>query len=214
MFCDEIIEEAFECIPKYDDDSVNCFFDCFYDMSLHLTKGYRIILKTKSYFICIGYYGVNIVPNTENVVFEGEYLEPFIHIIDDEGEDNEVWIDYESTLFVGEQLIDVKEENGCYILTFNDFELKVMPHDNPDEIVGLPIENYRSYNYVYGLDRLLTRSCDCGGTGEVLLDNVSDYVVRCKKCKKSTCAEMMVVYAIENWNRGEIYYDLSDIEIK
>ncbi len=211
MFCNEIVEEVFECMPEYDDDSVNWFFDCYHDMALHLTKGYRIILKTKSYFICIGYDGVKIVPNTENVVFAGEYMESCIHIID---ENEEPWIDYESTLFVGEQLVDVKKGNGCYILTFNDFELKIMPHDNPDEIEGLYQESHWSYNYVYGLDRLLTRKCNCGGTGEVLLDFVSDYVIRCNKCKKSTYAEMMVVNAIDNWNRGENPCDLSDIEIE
>lgn len=214
MFCDEIIQEVYECMPEYDNDNVNWFFDCYHDMSLHLTRGYRIVLKTKTYFICIGYDGVKVVPNTENIVSDGEYIEPCIHIIDDESEDNEVWIDYESTLFVGEQLIDVKEENGCYILTFNDFELKIMPHDNPDEIEGLYRENHWSYIYVYGLDRLLTRKCNCGGTGEVLLDFVSDYVIRCNKCKKSTWAEMMVINAIDNWNKGETPCDLPDIEIE
>ena len=211
VFCNESVEEVFECMPEYDDDSVNWFFDCYHDMALHLTKGYRIILKTKSYFICIDYDGVNIVPNTENVVFAGEYLESCIHIID---ENEEPWIDYESTLFVGEQLVDVKKDNGFYVLTFTDFALKVISHNNPDDIEGLRKQKHWSYNFVYGLDRLLTRKCDCGGTGEVFLDFVSDYVVRCNKCKKSTYAEMMVVNAIDNWNRGETPCDLSDIEIE
>ena len=214
MLCNEIIEEVFECMPEYNDNSVNWFFDHYHDMALHLTEGYRIILKTKTYFICIGFYGVKVVSNTENIILDGEYMEPCIHIIDDEDEDEPLWVDYESTLFVGEQLVDVKEENNCYILTFSDFKLKVIPHDNPDDIEGLHKQNHWSYNFVYGLDRLLTRKCDCGGTGEVFLDFVSDYVVRCNKCKKSTYAEMMVVNAIDNWNRGETPCDLSDIEIE
>lgn len=211
MFCAEIIEEVFECMPEYDNDSVNYFFDCYHDMALHLTKGYRIIMKTKTYYICIGYGGVKVVPNTEGVVFDGEYLEPCIHIID---EDEDPWIDYESTLFVGEQLLDVKEENGHYVLTFTDFKLKVIPHTIPDDIESLCNKNHWSYNYVYGLDRLLTRKCDCGGRGEVLLDFVSDYVVRCNKCKKSTYAEMMVVNAIDEWNKGNIPCNLSNVEIE
>lgn len=211
MFCDEIIEEVFECTAEYD-DSVEYHFDCYHDMALHVTQGYRIILKTKTYFICIGYDGVRIVPNTENVVSDGEWFEPCIHILDEES--GETWIDYESTLFVGEKLLAVKEENGYYILTFTDFVLKVIPHDKPDEIEGLCNKNYWSYNYVFGLDRLLTRKCDCGGTGEVLLDFVSDYVVRCNKCKKSTYAEMMVANAIEKWNSGETPCDALDIEIE
>ena len=110
MFCDEIIQEVYECMPKYHNDDVNWFFDCCHDLALHLTKGYRIILKTESFFICIGYDGVKIVPNTENIV--------------------------------------------------------------------------------------------------------SDYVVRCNKCKKATCAEMMVIYAIDNWNKGEIPCDLTGVVIE
>lgn len=219
MFCDEIIQEVYECMPKYHNDDVNWFFDCCHDLALHLTKGYRIILKTESFFICIGYDGVKIVPNTENIVSDDEYIEPCIHIIDEvwideESEDDEAWIDYESTLFVGEQLIDVKKDDGFYVLTFTDFALKVISHNNPDDIVGLHNKSHWSYNYVYGLDRLLTRKCSCGGTGEVLLDFVSDYVVRCNKCKKATCAEMMVIYAIDNWNKGEIPCDLTGVVIE
>lgn len=213
MFCEEIIEAVYECRPDYVTYRAEHFFDCYHDMALHLTKGYRLILKTKTYFLCISFDGVKIAPNTENIISEDEYMEACIHIFD-EDEGKVSWVDYESTLFVGQQLVDVKEEKERYILTFNDFALKVIPHDNPDDIEGLHKANHWSYNYVYGLDRLLTRKCDCGGTGEVLLDFVSDYVVRCSKCKKSTWAGMNVVDAIDDWNEGETPCDLSDIEIE
>ena len=44
----------------------------------------------------------------------------------------------------------------------------------------------------------------CGADGEILLDFVSDYIVRCKKCKKSTWAAMNLIEAIEDWNNGEL----------
>ena len=115
---------------------------------------------------------------------------------------------------MGEKLIDVKEEKGQYILTFTDYVLNVVPYDNPHDIIRRYNENHCSYNYVCGLDRLLTRKCDCGGEGEVLLDFVTDYVVRCNKCKKSTWAEMVVIDAINSWNNGETPCDLSDIIIE
>ena len=54
----------------------------------------------------------------------------------------------------------------------------------------------------------------CGGEGEVLLDFVSDYVVRCKECRHSTYAEMQIRHAVENWNKGEVTCDLSNITIE
>ena len=68
MFCDEIIEEVFECMPEYNEDY---YFDNTHNMTLHLTKGYRIILKTKTYFLCIGYDGVNVERNIDDVVRDG-----------------------------------------------------------------------------------------------------------------------------------------------
>ncbi len=213
MFCEEKTEEVYECWPDYVTWHPEHFFDCYHDLALHLTKGYRLILKTNSYFICIGFDGVKVVPNTENIVSEDEYMEPCIHTFDYD-KDAVPWVDYESTLFVGEQLFDVKQENERYILTFNDFVLKVIPHDSPDDIEGLHNKNHWSFNYVYGLDRLLSRKCDCGGKGEVLMDFVSDYVVRCSKCKKSTWAGINVIDAIDDWNNGETPCNLSDIIIE
>jgi hypothetical protein len=68
---------------------------------------------------------------------------------------------------------------------------------------------------VLGFDRFINSKCPiCGGEGEILLDFVCDYVVRCKSCKKSTYAEMQIRHAIENWNNGEVVCDLSDITIE
>ncbi|MBO7208739.1 MAG: hypothetical protein J6V58_03265, partial [Clostridia bacterium] len=67
MFCDEVIEGVFECMPEYP-DGVNYYFDFTRNMTMHLTKGYRIILKTKTFFLCIGYDGVNVEHNIDDVV--------------------------------------------------------------------------------------------------------------------------------------------------
>ena len=50
-----------------------------------------------------------------------------------------------------------------------------------------------------------------GGEGELLLDFVSDYVVRCKGCGRSTRAEGFAIRAIGDWNHGETPCDCSGI---
>ena len=86
---------------------------------------------------------------------------------------------------------EVENKAGYYMLRFDDFNLKVIPHTlNEDDFPHLHNTNHWSYNHVLGADRLLTQKCSCGGNGELLLDFVCDYVVRCKSCKKSTWAQM------------------------
>lgn len=50
-----------------------------------------------------------------------------------------------------------------------------------------------------------------GGEGELLLDFVSDYVVRCKGCGRSTRAEGFAICAIGDWNHGETPCECSGI---
>ena len=73
MFCEETIEEVYECI-NYSLRNVGWRFDCIDELAVHLTKGYRIILKTKTYYICISIDGVKVVLNTENIIMHGEEL--------------------------------------------------------------------------------------------------------------------------------------------
>ena len=71
-----------------------------------------------------------------------------------------------------------------------------------------------SYNRVLGCDRHLTWKCDCRGDGEILMDFVGDYIVRCKNCKKATWANMELQSAIRDWNNGELHCVLDDITIE
>ena len=48
----------------------------------------------------------------------------------------------------------------------------------------------------------------------VLLDFVSYYRVRCKNCKQSTWVQMVAQDAIDEWNAGNIEYNLQDIMIE
>lgn len=210
MFCDEIIEKVYIIAPDYENNNANYFLDCHHDITYHVTEGYRIVLETKNYLLSLGAKGVQKHSKDENIVSPDEYMEECIHHEDEEFP----WVDFEATLFVGERLVDVAAEHDCYIVEFDDFTLKIIPYEDGNMVPGLYNENHWSYNHVYGCERLLKRKCNCGGTGEVLIDFVSDYVVRCKKCKKSTYAGMNIKDAIEDWNDGIVECDLENITIE
>lgn len=217
MFCNEPIINIYEVGSKTVD--TNAFLDCFHDnsISLHLTKGYRYVLETEHYYISLGFDGVTLDEKRcgiDDYVGEDEWFDTFICY--DEGEpvseENVTpWAEYEYTLFAGQHLLDISKEKGICLAQFDDFTLKIVPHDH-DDIEGLH-DGY-DYHHVYGCERLITRKCECGGIGELVLDFVFDYCVQCNKCKKSTCAECLAINAIESWNEGNVSCDGSDIVIE
>jgi len=214
LFCDEPIIAVYTGEREYHDlVGANAFFDCYHELAYHVTEGHRMVLETEHYYLSLGADGILKDKKTRAIndyAHEGEWLEPCIH--------NDVeppWIDYESTLLVGERLLQVTEKDGHSLLRFDDFELKVVPHRLGDRsFPSLRNKDHWSYHHVLGAERLITRKCACGGEGTLLLDFVADYVVRCKKCKKSTWAAMNAQVAIEEWNSGQVECDLSDIKIE
>ena len=48
-------------------------------------------------------------------------------------------------------------------------------------------------------ENCLKRKCTCGGTAEVVLDFVSDFSVRCKKCHLSTYHTYVLQSVIDDW---------------
>ena len=218
MFCDEPILAVYEGLREYDDiEGADAWLDCFHDLTYHVTEGYRIVLETEHHYISLDVHGVTLCDKTKSIQdFEqpGEWLNPYIHL--DEPEENDPpWIEYEFTLFVGERLRKVEKRADDFLLCFDDFSLKIVPHAlDDDSFPSLNKKDRGSYNRVLGAERHLTRKCACGGEGELLLDFVSDFVVRCKNCKKSTWANMIALDAIEEWNSGRLECDLSEIVIE
>lgn len=213
MFCDEKILKVYMGVVEYDDVySNNAFLDCYHDIAYHCTEGYRLVLETENYAISLCKNGV--VKQDKNELFEqdGEWLQNGIEFFED-GE--APWVHFETTLFVGERLLSVTKESEIYLLKFDDFVLKIIPHENGNSIDGLHNQDHWSYNYVLGCDRYLKRKCPyCNGDGEILLDFVSDYIVRCKDCKKSTWAGMNLIDVIDDWNNGELNCTVDGIIIE
>ena len=215
MFCNEPIIAAYEGSREYRDiDGANSFFDCYHELAYHVTEGYRIVLETEYHYISLGIRGVELCEKTGPITDleeSGEWLEPYIHT--DVGE--VPWVDYQSTLFVGERLQSVERASDHYLLQFDDFALKLVPHAlGEEDFPSLKNKYHYSYNYVLGAERHIKRACDCGGSGELLLDFVCDYLVRCKKCGKSTWASMLAQEAIEDWNQGKTECDATDITLE
>ena len=216
MFCDEEVIAAYCGTREYDDiDGANAFLDCYHDLAYHVTEGERIVLETANYYISLSARGIEKHPKTvtiEEFAQDGEWLDPYIHTFDD---DDPPWVNYESTLFVGERLHRVEEKSGYYLLHFDDFDLKVVPHAlNEDDFPSLHNSDFMSYNYVLGAERYIKKKCSCGGNGKLLIDVDCDYLVRCEKCKKATLAYENAPGAFEDWNTGHIRWDASDITIE
>lgn len=216
MFCNEPIIAVYNGRREYNDfHGDRQWLDVYHDIAYHVTEGYRIVLETEHYYISLSHDGV--IKTEKNCAIEefeqdGEWLDSFVHESDD---DELPWIEYEYTLFAGERLLDVQSIDGYYLITFDDFVLKLIPHQlEEDDIPSLNEYDHWSYFHVLGAERHLTGKCKCGGEGDLLLDFVSDYIVRCKKCKHSTYAQMLAVDAIDEWNAGQIQCDLSDIVIE
>ena len=198
MFCDEIIEKVYMGEPEYHDVPGDFFLDCYYDMAIHLCGSYRLVLETEHYYLSVEAAGVIKLAKegpVESIVKDGEWFDPSIHI--DEGFDP--WVDLEATLFVGERLLSVSEIQGGYLLNFTDFKLKLLPHLSLNEF---PCNGPHDYCRVYGMERLITRKCECGGTGELIIDFVGDYGIRCNQCHLGTYANQCVCDAIDEWNNG------------
>ena len=190
------------------------WLDCYHDLALHLAEGDRLVLETEHLYIFIDQNGVTMTQKNapiETLERPGEWLRPtrFEDAINDD-----FIVEYEHTLLVGERLVSVEKQPYGLQLQFDDYALKLIWHGPDEDLPTLYREKNSSYSHVYGCERLITRICDCGGEGELLLDFVEDYVVRCKKCKGSTWASKNAIDAIEDWNAGVLHCNLPDIEIE
>lgn len=202
MFCGEVIEKVYVGVIEEDDVySHNAFLDCCHDIAYHCTKGYRIVLATENYRISLS---VNGVTKEDKDVFrenDEEWLQNGVEYFD--GEESP-YVRFETTLFVGERIRAVTESKGVYFVQFDDFQLKIIPYEQADDIQELRNADYWSSKRVLGCDRHLKRKCPaCGENGEIYIDFAGDYYVQCRKCGHSTWASKCVIEAIEEWNERE-----------
>lgn len=202
MFCNEPIEKVFWGQPNYHDES-DYFLDCYYDMAVHLCGQCRLVLETENFYLSLESAGVFKLGKDgpiDSIKKDGEWFDPCVHVDEDY---NDTWTDYESTLFGGERLLSVTEIKDGYLLLFDDFEIKLFSHSSSKEF---PCSHPHTYSRVYGTERLI-KKCSCGGTGELVIDFVNDYGIRCNKCHRGTSANQCACDAIDEWN------DVADLPV-
>ena len=94
VFCNEKVTAVYLGQNEYHDiDGANCWFDIYHDIAFHTTEGYRLILETNSYMISLGADGVFVTNKDEFKPIEHEWLEEYVHNLEDE-----VIVNFETTL--------------------------------------------------------------------------------------------------------------------
>ena len=156
----------------------------------------RLILLTDSNAIILDHSGAEVIPHSALQKKNGEFFEAGIVNYDpDEGPVES----FESTLFVGQKLNSVVPEDGCFLLEFDDFKMKIIVEDPAAEVAhSHPGEEDR----VYGLDRHIKRRCGCAGAPHVYIGNVDGFTVKCSGCGAGTYLKMSAIEAIDEWNKG------------
>ena len=193
-FCDEPILRVYdglrECAPVPER-----LLHCVGGIVYYAGEGYRLVLETEHYYLSLSRDGVTRDRKQGPIgTYEhsGEWLRPTVEA----GEDGPDWIDLAHTLFYGERLLRVAAEEDGYLLSFDDFDARILPYDPTDAPRA-------AHGRLCGFERYL-RPCACGGTGELFSDTVGDFFVRCGACHRATWADQTVQTAMDDWNAGRL----------
>ena len=201
MFCDEKIVSVYLQRFKYDYPGAAFSFDYFDDIVFYTTDEYKIVLETKNHMLSIGASGIFNYQKSDFVLGDSERLEN--NIVELPGDD-ECCIGFETELFVGERLLNVEKKKDIFLLTFDDFTMRVMPFHYKELNSEGKCRDLLAFNRVAGCDRYIKRNCNCGGTAEILYRSLPGYIVRCKNCNKSTAGFDTVFEAADSWNSEKV----------
>lgn len=209
MFCNEPVKKVYMLYTDEGYCAGDYYLDFYHSLTYHVGVGCGIVLETEHYAVFVDAFGVHKYNAPATPRSENEWLVSCIFTELGEAD----WTEAEQTLFEGECISEVRQDGENFIVSFTNFELKILPYDS--ETVNNMLRNGNfSYVPVLGCNRWLKKRCICGGEDEIFKDFVDDFIVRCKMCKKSTRAGMNLIDAINDWNNGELHCDLSDIIIE
>lgn len=210
MFCEDPIQAVYTRFVELAED--NAYLDCFNDLAYHIAGDFAVVMLTEHDYLKFDRNGAIKTPITDELLeqLRDEY-DPCVHKCENEPP----FIYYEHVLFCGERINSVEhlKDKRETIVHFEDFDFRFVVHDSEFEFPS-HLRDHFSYYLTRGCERHLKRRCPmCGGEGEVLLDFVADYMVRCRSCKRATWAQISVQDAIDEWNGGYLHCAVADEKI-
>lgn len=187
----KVLEVSFHDRGTKDDTAFFCFSPM---IEYRVTDGYRMVFQTENDFISIGADGVT---RYETMPFMSpDYDISEVDCIDEQGSTEGL----ETTLFVGERLLQVDKQEDRFVLSFDDFTMYLYPYT----IDRFWYEPNATDWPIKGFERHLARRCECGGEPELMINCLSDFYIRCSKCHQSTRTSHELRSAINEWNSNEI----------
>ena len=194
MFCNEPILKVFEL--QYRDDLLENWQDAYLhttgEFEYHVTEGYWMLFETENHYITIGYDGVQ------------KYQKPYVF---PEGkfewwyDGDDGWIDYKDTLLSGQRIHSVEEIDDHKVIYFDSCKLHLYVYEENE--FNLSRGSFGNGINTMALGGHLLKKCECGGAGELLLDERGDFAVRCKVCHRATYFDMILKNQIDAWNNGD-----------
>lgn len=197
MLLNEPILSVFELwhTEKYEGKNANSFFQKVGELAFHTTGDCWLVFYTEHFCVTLGCDGVK------------KYQLPF-EFSNDKYEiwelGDEEWISEEETIFSGQRIHFVEEWIKGWRIKFDDFDMKLYTYDEQDDFID--IQEYFKRGWINKMavgNHLLKRKCECGGSGELLVDERNDFAVRCSSCHKSTYFDMILKYQVDSWNLGD-----------
>ena len=159
----------------------------------HVTEGYWLLFETENYYATIGHDGLQKYKKPYEFSKEKFYWYC---------DGDEEWPDYRETFFIGQKIHSIESQEDYQSIYFDNFRLDLYVYGEADEF------NLHSVQFGDGVNVMavgghLLKKCECGGNGELLCDEHSDYAVRCNVCHKATYFDMILKDQIEEWNNGD-----------
>lgn len=194
MFCQEPIikvmhleiKEALQ--PKW----YNSLLQITHSFEYHTTDGLWILLETENFYITIGYDGV--------IKYEKPYQFPLDKFDINNAGDGETSC-YQEMVFVGQHICEVTTIANVITVCFDNFNLKLYTYTEKDE-KWFEGRGFTHGDEIVPIGTHLLKNCSCGGQPEIYLDGVDDFFIRCKKCHKSTYADMWFKVCADAWNKS------------
>ncbi len=182
-----------EYINEYHQSWHNCYLHTIGTFEYHVTKGYWLLFETENHYVSIGFDGIQ------------KYFKPYAfpkekYACHPVGDDE--WDDYRDTLFIGQRILSAEQQINKQSIYFDDFKLDLYIYGETDDF-DADYGTFGSGINVMAVGNHLVKNCQCGGAGELLIDERHDFAVRCSRCHKSTLIDMSLNERIEAWNNQD-----------